>query len=326
LAMLGASSLGGGFVSRSVSYAAGSQLRDVTRQHMPDWASGGSARGQQPAAGSDSRLGARLGAESVLAASKVAAAGATAGAGGIAAGTASVGAGGRSTVGNVGAGGQHGAANGASNGSTEHRSGWLGRVRGGGTSNAYSPPPLAGSQADIAARGGLQRPSWRQEDFDAEMLEASLREQREPVSVARAGQARDALTATTWAAVGALVAEHGPRARQHLAYQALGAWTPQQREAIRTLAAASHDVRSQAFTGASSSMAGFGANSEPTPPNASGEAGQASAPAGGSTLPSGRSAPAPASPMPSAQPVEGGNGAAEQREARDQAPPPEGDR
>ena len=70
------------------------------------------------------------------------------------------------------------AANGASNGSTEHGSGWLGRVRGAGKSNAYSPPPLAGNQAKIAARGGLQRPTWRQEDFDAEMLEASLREQR----------------------------------------------------------------------------------------------------------------------------------------------------
>ena len=81
LAMLGASSLGGGFVSRTASYAAGSQLRDVTRQHMPDWAGGRGARGQRQAAGSDSRLGARLGAESVLAASKVAAAGAAAGAG-----------------------------------------------------------------------------------------------------------------------------------------------------------------------------------------------------------------------------------------------------
>jgi hypothetical protein len=331
LAMLGASSLGGGFVSRTASYAAGSQLRDVTRQHMPGWAGGGPAHGQQPAAGSgsDSRLGARLGAESVLAASRVAAAGAaTAGAGGFAARTTSAGTGGGSAAAKGGSAGQHGAANGASNGSAEHRSGWLGRVRGGGTSNAYSPPPLAGSQADIAARGGLQRPSWRQEDFDAEMLEASLREQRDPVSVARAEQARDALPATTWSAVGALVADHGPRARQHLAYQALGAWTPQQREAIRTLAAASHDVRSQAFTDASESMAGFGAGNEPTPSNASGEAGQASAPAGGSMVQSGRSGVAPPSPPPTSpvQAKEGDNGAARLREAHDQTPPPEGER
>ena len=82
IAMLGASTLGGGFASRTVSYAAGSQLRDVTRQHMPGWASGGSARGQERTAGADSRLGARLGAESVLAASRVAAGGASGGAAG----------------------------------------------------------------------------------------------------------------------------------------------------------------------------------------------------------------------------------------------------
>jgi hypothetical protein len=160
------------------------------------------------------------------------------------------------------------------------------------------------------------------------MLEASLREQGAPVSVARAEQARDALPATTRAAVGALVGEHGPRARQHLAYQALGAWTPQQREAIRTLAAASHDVRSQAFTDAGESMAGFGAGSEPTPSNASGEAGQASAPAGGSMVQSGRSGTAPASSFPSSplRATEGDNGAARLREAQDQTPPREGDR
>jgi hypothetical protein len=160
------------------------------------------------------------------------------------------------------------------------------------------------------------------------MLEASLREQRAPVSVARAEQARDELPATTRAAVGALVGEHGPRARQHLAYQALGAWTPQQREAIRTLAAASHDVRAQAFTDASESMAGFGAGSEPTPSHASGEVGQASAPAGGPTVQPGRSGVAPSSPPPTSplQATEGGNGAAKPREAHDQTPPPEGDR
>ena len=52
---------------------------------------------------------------------------------------------------------------------------------------------------------------------------------------------------STQGAVQSLVADHGPRARQHLAYQALGEWTPEQREAIRTLAAASPEVRAQAF-------------------------------------------------------------------------------
>lgn len=334
LAMLGASSLGGGFVSRTASYAAGSQLRDITRQHMPGWADGGPARGQRPTggSGSDSRLGARLGAESVLAASRVAAGSATAGAGGFAAGAASAAAGRGSTAANGGSASQHGAANGASNGSAGHRSGWLGRVRSGGSSNAYSPPPLAGSQAEIAARGGLQRPSWRQEDFDAEMLEASLREQRAPVSVGRAEQARDALPSSTQAAVGALVAEHGARARQHLAYQALGSWTSQQREAIRTLAAATPDVRAQAFSDASPSMAGFGASSEPTPGGALGEAGPSSAAAGGSPVQSGRSGVAPSAPPPpptASQPVPGGNGAPKARaarEAQDQPPGADGNR
>jgi hypothetical protein len=125
--------------------------------------------------------------------------------------------------------------------------------------------------------------------------------------------------------VGALVAEHGPRARQHLAYQALGAWTPQQREAIRTLAAASHDVRSQAFTDRSESMAGFGVGSEPTPSNASGEVAQASAPAGGSPVRPGRSGAAPP-PAVAPRPVEGGNRATKPREAQDQPPSAEGDR
>ena len=119
----------------------------------------------------------------------------------------------------------------------------------------------------MAASGGLRRPSWRQEDFDAEMLEASLREQRQPVSAAQAGQALQALPSRTQDAVRSLVADHGPRAQQHLAYQALGEWTGEQREAIRTLAAASPEVRGQAFGDGSESTAGFGATAEPAPAN-----------------------------------------------------------
>ena len=36
VAMLGGAALGGGFVSRAVSYAAGSQMRDAAKQHLPD--------------------------------------------------------------------------------------------------------------------------------------------------------------------------------------------------------------------------------------------------------------------------------------------------
>ena len=40
VAMLGAAPLGGGFASRAVSYAAGSQMRDTLRSHAPGWAGG----------------------------------------------------------------------------------------------------------------------------------------------------------------------------------------------------------------------------------------------------------------------------------------------
>ena len=75
-AMLGAEALGGGFVSRAVSYAAGSQLRDTIRQHVgaskPTGASSESAA-------SDSRTAGRLRSAATLAGA-AAAAGATGGA------------------------------------------------------------------------------------------------------------------------------------------------------------------------------------------------------------------------------------------------------
>ena len=255
MAMLGASSVRGGFMSRAVSYAAGSQARDVARQHLPGWAGGASGASDQRSRATDSRLGTRLSAESVLAASK--AAGRRRPAAGVAAGA------GVASAGVVG-GGRNGA-HGGSNGSAEPGAGWLQRVRGGANARAYSPPPLASSQDAMVASGGLQRPSWRQDHFDAEMLEASLREQRQPVSAEQARQALDALPASTQGAVQSLVADHGPRARQHLAYQALGEWTPDQREAIRTLAAASPEVRAQAFAEGPGSTSGFGESADPKP-------------------------------------------------------------
>jgi hypothetical protein len=302
MAMLGAGAVRGGFVSRAVSYAAGSQLRDVGRQRLPGWAGGQSGGGGQRSKETDSRLGARLRAESVLAASKAAGAGGAAAAGVAAAGAASSGASGRS--------------NGAANGSAERRAGWLGRISGSASPLGYSPPPLAGKEGAIASGGGLQRPSWRQEDFQAEMLEASLREQHQPVSAEQARQARDALPAATQAAVGSLIGDQGPRARQHLAYQALGEWTPQQREAIRTLAAASPEVRAQAFSDTGGSAAGFGESAEPTVsrPPASKRAGP-SAPSGGST---------PGAATPTVRPADAGNGAAKMRPPQDQPPSGEG--
>ena len=252
MAMLGAGAVRGGFVSRAVSYAAGSQMRDSARQHMPSWAGGERGGSNQRARASDSRLGTRLSAESVLAASKAARAGAAAAGTGVA---------------GVGVGVASGARSGANGSSTAAAesggSGWMQRARGAGSARAYSPPTLASSQREIAASGGLRRPSWRQDHFDAEMLEASIREQRQPVSAEQARRALDALPASTQGAMQSLVADHGPRARQHLAYQALGEWTPDEREAIRTLAAASPEVRAQAFSDASGSTSGFGESADP---------------------------------------------------------------
>jgi hypothetical protein len=270
MAMLGAGAVRGGFVSRAVSYAAGSQLRDSARQHMPSWAGGERGGSDQRARATDSRLGARLSAESLLAASKAAGAGAGMAAGaGAAAGVAS--------------GGRTGGAKGTSGSSSESGASWLQRARGGGSARAYSPPPLASSQGAVAAAGGLQRPSWRQDHFDGEMLEASLREERQPVSAEQARQAVDALPASTQGAVQSLVADYGPRARQHLAYQALGAWTSGEREGIRTLAAASPEVRAQAFSDPGGSTSGFGESADPKVAAAGGSGGTspASAPGGG---------------------------------------------
>jgi hypothetical protein len=105
-----------------------------------------------------------------------------------------------------------------------------------------------------------------------------------------------------------LIADQGPRARQHLAYQALGEWTPQQREAIRTLAAASPEVRAQAFADGGVSTAGFGESSEPV--------------VVGASAPKRRSASAPAAPTvaPDAPASEG----KQMRAPQDQPPSGEG--
>ena len=253
MAMLGAGAVSGGFVSRAVSYAAGSQMRDAARQHMPGWA-GGHGGSQRSALAGDrlspgrtterrERAGRQQGRERRRRRRALSRA--------VAAGVAS-------------ASSRSGASNGTSDGSAEPRLRLAAtRPRCGQARARTRRRRWRVRQGAVAASGGLQRPSWRQEDFDAEMLEASLREQRQPVSAGQARQALDALPAPTQGAVQSLVADHGPRARQHLAYQALGEWTPEQREAIRTLAAASPEVRAQAFSDGGDSTAGFGESAEP---------------------------------------------------------------
>src|SRR5207248_7355883 len=136
LAMLGANAVRGGFVSRAASYAAGSHLREVTRQHLPGWAGGQAGAGTQRTRGTDSRLGARLRAESTVAATKAA------GAGGAFAAASAATAGSSSARRSPRPGQATGEGPGeASNGSAEHLPGWLGRIRRPANARAYSPPP-----------------------------------------------------------------------------------------------------------------------------------------------------------------------------------------
>ena len=98
-------------------------------------------------------------------------------------------------------------------------------------------------------QSGLQTPSFagREQDFANETFEAQYRERTSPVSAEQAKAALASLPENTQRGVGQLVSEHGAGAREHLAYQALGEWSPEEREALRTLAAANPDVRAQAI-------------------------------------------------------------------------------
>ena len=60
VAMLGAAPLGGGFASRAVSYAAGSQLRDTAANTSPGWAGGQPTSSNEQTAQSPTRTGTRL--------------------------------------------------------------------------------------------------------------------------------------------------------------------------------------------------------------------------------------------------------------------------
>jgi hypothetical protein len=115
----------------------------------------------------------------------------------------------------------------------------------------YQPPPSAqASTARQDARRGLPTPAFRKDDFEAELFEAEHRQRNQPVSPDQARAAAQALPTTARRAVAAAVsASSGDGARRELAYRATaGEWTTDEREALRTLAAATPDVRSQALT------------------------------------------------------------------------------
>ena len=188
VAMLGAAPLGGGFASRAVSYAAGSQLRDTARQHLPGWAGGQPTSSNEQPAQAESRTGTRL-----RQAATLAGASATGGATGAA---AAAGGGGAST----------GSVAGGSAGSTATGPG------SGGNGRSYTPPPTAqANAAGHAGGGGLQTPSFREQDFANEAFEARFRERTSPVSAEQATAALQALPADTQRGIGQLVSEHGAR-------------------------------------------------------------------------------------------------------------------
>ena len=178
MAMLGAGAVGGGFVSRAVSYAAGSQMRDIARQHLPGWAGGQEApameRGKEP----DSRLGRSASRRERVSREQ----------GG--------GRGRRDRGGGAAAAARRWRGSSAQERWVERlvqRAGRASRrmarpVRGPGNPRAYSPPPLAGREGALAASGGLHRPSWRQERLrlgDARGVAARAA----PAGVGRAGKA-----------------------------------------------------------------------------------------------------------------------------------------
>jgi hypothetical protein len=284
VAMLGGQALSGGLLSRAASYAAGRSMTNAAGQHLPAWAGGQKTKQTETQTSHDgeSRTGSRL-RNAANMAGAAAAAGATGGASAAAGMPASA-----TAV--AGAATPAAAGTGAANG------------------RAYTPPPTA--QAQASGRGlqnGLQTPSFagREHDFANEKFEANFRARTSPVSAEQAKQALRDLPEDTQRGVGQLVSDHGDGAREHLAYQAMGEWTPGEREALRTLAAASPDVRAEAVDDVLSDSGG----TNPTVPTPGTAPSETAAPeqSGGGTASSGRDPSPPPAPPHEAR-GEGSNG------------------
>jgi hypothetical protein len=222
--------IGGGFTHRMAEYTASRTAANAVQQHVP-----AKFGGRKPAGEGDSGLGAKL-----QTAAKMA---------GFAAATGGVGA--APAAGSAAAGGAANAKAAGTAARTAPSSGGKAGARGASNPRAYAPPPSAAARDRGVglAPNGLQTPSFRQVDFNNEMFEADRRSRSKanPVTVAQARSALASLPADTQKGVGHLVAEHGKEARQHLAYQATGEWLPGERDALRTLAAATPEVREQAL-------------------------------------------------------------------------------
>jgi hypothetical protein len=244
VAMLGGAALGGGFVSRAVSYAAGSQMRGAAKQHMPD-ALGGRSDKSQSEGSTAGRL--RRAATVAGAAASGGASAAAAGAGAARGATAS------STAGASGAGGALGTAG-------------TGAKTAAGSANgrAYAPPQTTGARG-AALQNELQAPAYNEERHLGEIDHARARALGDPVTVDQAKGALQSLSAASQVGAKNLALEHGQGAQEHYAYQATGEWWPEERDAWRTLAAASPEVRAEALKDAPhDAPVGGGVDTSPT--------------------------------------------------------------
>jgi hypothetical protein len=247
IAMIGSQAISGGFVSRAVSYAAGRAVSNAASQHIPEAWGGTKKSDSNSSSAGEAKSGTGKSARTGQAAKTAAAGAAAAATGGVSVAATGTGAGA-----GVGAGAGAGA---------DAREG--ARAGAAPTVPGYQRPPTAQARAGGAqgTQHGLPTPAFRKEDFDNEMYEAEHRQRNSPVSVQQARQALQSLPESTRQGVADAVSASSGNdgGRRELAYRATaGDWSSQQREAIRTLAAATPEVRSQALAAPDDDLAASG--------------------------------------------------------------------
>jgi hypothetical protein len=234
VAMLGGMAVGGGFVGRAASYAAGSQMRETARQHLPEGLGGGSAEKPQQESSLSRKL--RTGATAA----------GTAATGGTAAGAAAVGGSSTSLGGSAASTGLGSSASSATGAGT---AGGSKAGISGADPRGYTPTPLAQARSSgEALQTGLREGPFHEGRFNDEMEQAQAREDGNLVTVGEARAALADLPSDTQQAVGQLASKHGEDARPYLADQATkDGWWPEERQALRTLTAATPEVRADAL-------------------------------------------------------------------------------
>ena len=229
IAMLGGMAVGGGFASRAVSYAAGSQMRDMARQHLPESLGGRSTGNTQ----SESPLARKIRT-------------ATATAGMAATGGTAAGAAGATSSGAGGAGGKM-----SSTASTAAGGAKAGAAKSDGASDpwAYTPPPLAQAQASAEAlQTALPKVPFNEARHLEQMEQAEKTAKDNPVTVGEARAALAELPRDTQQGAEGVHSEPKVGRREAFAHYATAErMRPEERAAWQTLAAATPEVRAQAF-------------------------------------------------------------------------------